>query len=111
MEITKWLHPFRRTRPTVGKRCLLVPDTGTPLNRPPVHLLASVVAVMCSRPSSVSVETTGETTMDTQLPGSAPPFTAPTTARPGNGLAVAALVLGLDSLVAAVALVFFPLAL
>jgi NADH:ubiquinone oxidoreductase subunit 6 (subunit J) len=40
--------------------------------------------------------------MDTQLPGSAPPSTAPTTARPGNGLAVAALVLGVASLVAAV---------
>jgi hypothetical protein len=50
-------------------------------------------------------------TMDTQLPGSAPPFTAPATARPGNGLAVAALVLGVASLVAAVSFVLFPLAL
>ena len=49
--------------------------------------------------------------MDTQLPGSAPPFTAPTTARPGNGLAVAARVLGVASLVAAVSFVLFPLAL
>jgi membrane-bound ClpP family serine protease len=49
--------------------------------------------------------------MDTQRPGSAPPVTAPTTARPGNGLAVAALVLGVASLVAAVSFVLFPLAL
>ena len=49
--------------------------------------------------------------MDTQLPGSAPPSTAPTTARPRNGLAVAALVLGVASLVAAVSFVLFPLAL
>ena len=49
--------------------------------------------------------------MATQLPGSAQPYTASTTARPGNGLAVAALVLGVASLVAAVSFVLFPLAL
>jgi membrane-bound ClpP family serine protease len=49
--------------------------------------------------------------MDTQVPGSAPPFTAPTSTRPGNGLGVAALVLGVASLVAAVSFVMFPLAL
>ena len=49
--------------------------------------------------------------MDTQLPGSAAPLTAATTARPGNGLGVAALVLGVASLVAAVSFVLFPLAL
>jgi hypothetical protein len=49
--------------------------------------------------------------MDTQLPGSAPPFTAPPSARPANGLGVAALVLGVASLVAAVSFVLFPLAL
>jgi hypothetical protein len=38
--------------------------------------------------------------MDTQLPGSAPPFAAPSSARPSNGLGVAALVLGVASLVA-----------
>ena len=38
--------------------------------------------------------------MDTQRPGSAQPFAAPSSARPGNGLAVAALVLGVASLVA-----------
>jgi hypothetical protein len=47
--------------------------------------------------------------MDTQVPGSAPPLTAP--ARPGNGLGVAALVLGVASLVAALSFVMFPLAL
>jgi len=49
--------------------------------------------------------------MDTQLPGSAPPSVAPPSARPGNGLAVAALVLGVASLVAAASFVLFPLAL
>jgi hypothetical protein len=49
--------------------------------------------------------------MDTQVPGSAPPYTAPTSTRPGNGLGVAALVLGVASLVAAVSFVMFPLAL
>ena len=46
--------------------------------------------------------------MDTQVRGSAPPFVAPPSARPGNGLGVAALVLGVDSLVAAVSFVMFP---
>jgi hypothetical protein len=49
--------------------------------------------------------------MDTQLPGSAQPFTASSAVRPGNGLSVAALVLGVASLVAAVSFVLFPLAL
>jgi hypothetical protein len=49
--------------------------------------------------------------MDTQVPGSAPPFVAPPSARPGNGLGVAALVLGVASLVAAVSFVMFPLGL
>jgi hypothetical protein len=49
--------------------------------------------------------------MDTQLPGSVPPFAASPSARPSNGLAVAALVLGVASLVAAVSFVLFPLAL
>jgi hypothetical protein len=49
--------------------------------------------------------------MDTQLPGSAQPFAASPAARPANGLAVAALVLGVASLVAAVSFVLFPLAL
>ena len=49
--------------------------------------------------------------MDTQLPGSAPPYAAPLSARPANGLGVAALVLGVASLVAAVSFVLFPLAL
>ncbi len=49
--------------------------------------------------------------MDTQVPGSAPPSVAPLSARPGNGLGVAALVLGVASLVAAVSFVMFPLAL
>jgi len=49
--------------------------------------------------------------MDTQLPGSAQPFAAPPSARSANGLAVAALVLGVASLVAAVSFVLFPLAL
>ena len=49
--------------------------------------------------------------MDTQLPGSAPQFAAPPSARPANGLGVAALVLGVASLVAAVSFVLFPLAL
>ena len=49
--------------------------------------------------------------MDTQLPGSAPPFAAPSSARPSNGLSVAALVLGVASLVAAGSFVLFPLAL
>jgi membrane-bound ClpP family serine protease len=50
-------------------------------------------------------------TMDTQVPGSAPPFTSPSSAQPANGLGVAALVLGVASLVAAVSFVMFPLAL
>jgi hypothetical protein len=49
--------------------------------------------------------------MDTQVPGSAPQAVAPPSARPGNGLGVAALVLGVASLVAAVSFVLFPLAL
>jgi hypothetical protein len=50
-------------------------------------------------------------TMDTQVPGSASPSVAPLSARSGNGLGVAALVLGVASLVAAVSFVMFPLAL
>ena len=49
--------------------------------------------------------------MDTQLPGPAPQFAAPSSARSANGLGVAALVLGVASLVAAVSFVLFPLAL
>ena len=49
--------------------------------------------------------------MDTQLPGSAQPLAAPPSAWPRNGLGVAALVLGVASLVAAVSFVLFPLAL
>jgi hypothetical protein len=49
--------------------------------------------------------------MGTQLPGSAQPYVAPSAARPGNGLGVAALVLGVASLVAAVSFVLFPLGL
>ena len=49
--------------------------------------------------------------MDAQLPGSAPPYTAPSAVRPGNGLGVAALVLGVASLVAALSFVLFPLGL
>ena len=49
--------------------------------------------------------------MDTQVPGSAPPSVAPLSAWSGNGLGVAALVLGVASLVAAVSFVLFPLAL
>jgi hypothetical protein len=49
--------------------------------------------------------------MDSQLPGSAQPFAAPPSARSGNGLGVAALVLGVASLVAAVSFVMFPLGL
>ena len=49
--------------------------------------------------------------MATQVPGSAPPFVASPSAQPGNGLGVAALVLGVASLVAAVSFVLFPLAL
>jgi hypothetical protein len=49
--------------------------------------------------------------MDTQPPGSAQPLAAPPAARPANGLSVAALVLGVASLVAAVSFVLFPLAL
>jgi membrane-bound ClpP family serine protease len=49
--------------------------------------------------------------MDTQRPGSAQPFAAPSSARPGNGLAVAALVLGVASLVAAISFILFPLGL
>jgi hypothetical protein len=50
-------------------------------------------------------------TMDTHVPGSPPPLVAPPSARPGNGLGVAALVLGVASLVAALSFVLFPLAL
>jgi hypothetical protein len=53
----------------------------------------------------------GEVTMYTPLPGSAPPFATPSSARPSNGLAAAGLVLGVASLVAAVSFVLFPLAL
>ena len=49
--------------------------------------------------------------MDTQLPGSAQPYAPPSAARPGNGMGVAALVVGVASLVAAVSFVLFPLAL
>jgi hypothetical protein len=49
--------------------------------------------------------------MDTQLPGSGQPLAAPPSARPGNGLAVAALVLGVASLVAAISFILFPLGL
>ena len=49
--------------------------------------------------------------MATQLPGSAQPYVAPSAARSGNGMGVAALVLGVASLVAAVSFVLFPLAL
>jgi membrane-bound ClpP family serine protease len=46
-----------------------------------------------------------------QYPGSAQPLVTPPSARPGNGLGVAALVLGVASLVAAVSFVLFPLGL
>ena len=49
--------------------------------------------------------------MATQVPGSAPLSVAPSSARLGNGLGVAALVLGVASLVAALSFVLFPLAL
>ena len=49
--------------------------------------------------------------MDTQLPGSAQPYVAPSASRPGNGMGVAALVVGVASLVAAVSFVLFPLGL
>jgi hypothetical protein len=49
--------------------------------------------------------------MDTQLPGSAQPLAALSPARPRNGLGVAALVLGVASLVAAISFVLFPLGL
>lgn len=49
--------------------------------------------------------------MATELPGSAQPYVAPSAARSGNGMGVAALVLGVASLVAAVSFVLFPLAL
>ena len=49
--------------------------------------------------------------MDSQLPGSAASLAAAPSARPANGLSVAALVLGVASLVAAVSFVLFPLAL
>src|SRR6185437_13800172 len=49
--------------------------------------------------------------MDSQLPGSAASLAAAPSARPANGLGVAALVLGVASLVAAVSFVLFPLAL
>ena len=54
MEITKWLHPFLKASSIAGKGVCPFPDTGTLLNRPPAHLLANVMAVTCSRPSSVS---------------------------------------------------------
>lgn len=46
-----------------------------------------------------------------QLPGSAQPLAAPPSALPGNGLGVAALILGVASLVAAVSFILFPLGL
>jgi hypothetical protein len=46
-----------------------------------------------------------------QLPRSAQPLAAPPSARPGTGLSVAALVLGVASLVAAVSFILFPLGL
>jgi hypothetical protein len=46
-----------------------------------------------------------------QFPESVRPLAAPPTARPGNGLGVAALVLGVASLVAALSFVLFPLGL
>src|SRR6476646_3509391 len=49
--------------------------------------------------------------MDSQLPRSAASLAAVPSARPANGLRVAALVLGVASLVAAVSFVLFPLAL
>jgi hypothetical protein len=49
--------------------------------------------------------------MDTQPTGSAQPSVAPSAARPGNAMGVAALVLGVASLVAAVSFVLFPLGL
>src|ERR1700760_3171606 len=50
-------------------------------------------------------------TMDTHLPRSTQPYAPPSATRPGNGMAVAALVVGVASLVAAVSFVLFPLAL
>ena len=49
--------------------------------------------------------------MDSQLPGSAASLAAAPSVRPANGLSVAALVLGVASLVAAVSFVLFPIAL
>ena len=49
--------------------------------------------------------------MDTELPGSAQPYAPPSAARPGNGMGVAALVVGVASLVAALSFVLFPLGL
>jgi hypothetical protein len=46
-----------------------------------------------------------------QYSGSAQPLATPPSARPGNGLGVAALVLGVASLVAAVSFILFPLGL
>jgi hypothetical protein len=46
-----------------------------------------------------------------QYSGSAQPHATPPSARPGNGLGVAALVLGVASLVAAVSFILFPLGL
>jgi hypothetical protein len=46
-----------------------------------------------------------------QLPRSAQPLAAPPSARTGTGLSVAALVLGVASLVAAASLILFPLGL
>src|SRR6059036_3793842 len=53
----------------------LVPGIGTALNSL-LRTLGRRLAVMCSRPSGDSAATTGEMTMDTQLPGSAQPFAA-----------------------------------
>jgi len=49
--------------------------------------------------------------MDAHSPGSAQPYAAPSSAQSAHGLSVAALVLGVASLVAAVSFVLFPLAL
>jgi hypothetical protein len=114
----------RRAGPQVGAQRIFVPREPSFLCLPgsrgtsvlcagtdAAQSLGKVAAVMNPRPSGDSAATTGDMTMDTQVPGSAPPFTAPTSARAGNGLGVAALVLGVASLVAAVSFVLFPLAL
>jgi hypothetical protein len=49
--------------------------------------------------------------MNTQIPVPAQPLAAPPSARPGNSLSVAALVLGVASLVAAISFILFPLGL